>query len=74
MDKVYERIKNYFVLEKDYKEGEKYICTIFNYYNTDSDEIKLLGEGDCKRIFNKNFKYHIDIELKFDDRWEIIFN
>ena len=74
LDKVYERIKNYFVLEKDYKEGEKYICTIFNYYNTDSDEIKLLGEGDCKRIFNKNFKYHIDIELKFDDRWEIIFN
>ena len=75
LNKVYERIKNYFVLEKDYEEGEKCICTIFNYYNTDSDEKNYFGNlKELKAIFKENFKYHIDIELKFDDPWEIIFN
>ena len=68
-DETVKELRDYFIKEKSYEEGEKITYTIFNYYNQNDNEKKIfsfLEKSGYKIIINFEGK-------KLEDLWNVIY-
>ena len=68
-DETVKELREYFIKEKSYEEGEKITHTIFNYYNQNDNEKKIFSF-----LENSGYKIIINFEgKKLEDLWNVIY-
>ena len=71
-DESFEKMRNYFIKEKSYEEGEKITNTIFNYYFSSGDELKKEIDKTIKLINKKGYDIKVEV-MDNKDFWNIIY-